>query len=51
VALPRGARIWSAQDSAAMAGGGGNVTINATVLNEMDIERLAWRIRQEWRRM
>lgn len=50
VALPRGARIWSAQDSMAMAGGG-NVTINATVAGDIDIERLAWRIRQELRRM
>lgn len=52
VALPRASRIWNANDSLAMAsgGGGGNVTIYATVSNDIDLERLAYRVRQEMRR-
>lgn len=52
VALPRASRIWNANDSLAMAagGGGGNVTIYATVNNDIDMERLAYRVRQEMRR-
>ncbi|MCB1715034.1 MAG: phage tail tape measure protein [Candidatus Competibacteraceae bacterium] len=46
VALPRGSRIFSPNESMALAGGGGvNVTVNVgTVANDVDIQRLAYQI-------
>lgn len=43
--LPRGAQIYPAEQvPLMMGGGGGNVTVYATVTNEADEERLAWKI-------
>jgi len=50
VALPRASRVWNTRESAEMMGGGGNVYVYATVNNDIDVERLAYRIQQEWRR-
>jgi len=50
VSLPGASRIYNNRDSREMAGGG-DIIINATVTNEIDIERLAWQVRQELRRL
>lgn len=45
VNLPAHSRIFSNSDSMAMAGAGAvNIEINATVSNDLDIERLAYRV-------
>ncbi len=48
VALPRGSRIYSNNDSMAMAGGGNvNVTVNvASVASNIDIEAMAYKVVQ-----
>jgi len=55
LALPRGSRIWPAQQSAAMAGamGGGGLTVNmgpVYVRNEEDMDVLVWKIIREVKR-
>jgi hypothetical protein len=55
VGLPRGTRIWPAQQSMAMAGaaGGGNVTVNigpVQVRNDEDIDVLVWKVVREIKR-
>jgi hypothetical protein len=43
--LPRGSRIFSNQESMAMAGAGAiNVTVNAEVASGIDVEQLAYRV-------
>jgi len=53
VGLPRGSRVWPAQQSAAMAAAGGGLTVTmgpVYVRDEEDMDALVWRIVREIKR-
>lgn len=50
VVLPAGARIYSNQATEAMVGGGGQVTFNVTVNQDLDWEELRWKLNELTRR-